>query len=200
MPTLFKKYAEVGRVCLVTYGPDFGKLCVILEIIDQNRALVDGPSTVTGVARQQMNFKRLSLTHIKIKINRDARLKQLTKAFNDAKVPEQWAKNSYAKKLDNQKKRASLGDFDRFKVMLARQKRSRIVRQEFSKLVRKHKSVRKLPIRHKAKLNYWKHRPNETARSKLREKKQEITKRVKAKKAAALKAKAPAVTKSGKKK
>jgi large subunit ribosomal protein L14e len=196
---LFRKYAEVGRVCLVTYGPDFGKLCVILEIIDQNRALVDGPSTVTGVLRQQMNFKRLSLTNIKIKIHRSARLKQLTKAFNDAKVLEQWSKNSYAKKLENQKKRDSLNDFDRFKVMLARQRRSRIVKQEFNKLVRKHKSVRKLPIRHKAKLNYWKNRPNEATRQKIREKKRALTKKIKAKKAA-LKPKVTDTTKSGKKK
>lgn len=34
---LFTKFVEIGRVCLVNYGPDRGKLCVILDVIDGNR-------------------------------------------------------------------------------------------------------------------------------------------------------------------
>ena len=64
-----------------------GKICVILDIVDQNRvstihiieeinfyhsmqALVDGPFKLTGVKRQQIPLKRLSRTPIKVGINR----------------------------------------------------------------------------------------------------------------------------------
>jgi large subunit ribosomal protein L14e len=33
----FTRFVEVGRVALINYGPDAGKLCVILEIVDQKR-------------------------------------------------------------------------------------------------------------------------------------------------------------------
>ncbi|KAL8498075.1 hypothetical protein ACS0TY_021416 [Phlomoides rotata] len=51
----FKRYVEIGRVALVNYDKDYGKLVVIVDVIDQNRALVDAPSMV----RSPMNFKSL---------------------------------------------------------------------------------------------------------------------------------------------
>ncbi|XP_039060716.1 uncharacterized protein LOC120204760 [Hibiscus syriacus] len=51
---------------LVNYGKDYGKLVVIVDVVDQNRALVDAPDMVRG----QMNFKRLTLTDITIDIPR----------------------------------------------------------------------------------------------------------------------------------
>lgn len=33
----FKRYIEIGRVALINYGPEFGKLVVITDVIDQNR-------------------------------------------------------------------------------------------------------------------------------------------------------------------
>jgi len=32
-----QNYLEIGRVCLINYGPEEGKLCVILDLIDQTR-------------------------------------------------------------------------------------------------------------------------------------------------------------------
>ena len=55
-------------MCLINYGPDEGKLCMIIDVVDQNKALVDGP--MTGVVRQMMPFKRLSLTDIYVKVRR----------------------------------------------------------------------------------------------------------------------------------
>ncbi|KAJ0972765.1 hypothetical protein J5N97_020724 [Dioscorea zingiberensis] len=34
---LFKRYVELGRVVLVNYGKDYGKLIVIVNVVDQNR-------------------------------------------------------------------------------------------------------------------------------------------------------------------
>ena len=62
----FKRFVEVGRIGLITYGPDSGKLCTIINVIDGNRVLVDGPEPVTGVHRHALNLKRLQLTDIKI--------------------------------------------------------------------------------------------------------------------------------------
>ena len=48
------RFVEIGRVAYVNFGPEQGKLCVVVDVVDSKRALVDGPST--GVHRQQMPF------------------------------------------------------------------------------------------------------------------------------------------------
>ncbi|OWM67898.1 hypothetical protein CDL15_Pgr010836 [Punica granatum] len=126
----FKRYVEIGRVALVNYGKEYGRLVVIVDVIDQNRALVDAPDMV----RTQMNFKRLSLTDIKIDIKRVPKKKTLIQAMQEADVQGKWQKSSWGRKLIVQKKRASLNDFDRFKLMLAKIKRGGLIRQELSKL------------------------------------------------------------------
>ncbi|KAI6693568.1 probable 60S ribosomal protein L14 isoform X2 [Syzygium oleosum] len=126
----FKRYIEIGRVALINYGKDYGRLVVIVDVVDQNRALVDAPDMV----RSQMNFKRLSLTDIKIDIKRVPRKSALIKAMQEADVQGKWEKSSWGRKLIVQKKRASLNDFDRFKLMLAKIKRGALIRQELSKL------------------------------------------------------------------
>ncbi|XP_011004022.1 PREDICTED: 60S ribosomal protein L14-2-like [Populus euphratica] len=126
----FKRYVEIGRVALVNYGKDYGKLVVIVDVIDQNRALVDAPDMV----RSQMNFKRLSLTDIKIEINRVPKKKALIEAMEKADVKNKWENSSWGRRLTVQKRRASLNDFDRFKLMLAKIKKAGIVRQELAKL------------------------------------------------------------------
>ncbi|KAK1284199.1 60S ribosomal protein L14-2 [Acorus calamus] len=126
----FKRYVEIGRVALVNYGKDYGRLVVIVDVIDQNRALVDAPDVVRG----QMNFKRLHLTDIKIDIPRTPKKKSLIKAMEEADVKNKWENSSWGRKLIVQKRRAALTDFDRFKVMLAKIKRGGAIRQELAKL------------------------------------------------------------------
>ncbi|CAK9165751.1 unnamed protein product [Ilex paraguariensis] len=126
----FKRFIEVGRVALVNYGKEYGKLVVIVDVIDHNRALVDAPDMV----RCQMNFKRLSLTDIKIDITRTPKKKILIAAMEAADVKNKWENSSWGRKLIVQKRRASLNDFDRFKLMLAKIKRAGLVRQELAKL------------------------------------------------------------------
>ena len=33
----YSRYVEIGRVALVNYGPEYGKLVVITDVVDQNR-------------------------------------------------------------------------------------------------------------------------------------------------------------------
>jgi large subunit ribosomal protein L14e len=112
----FKRFVEIGRVALVNYGEDYGKLVVIVDVVDQNRALVDAPD----MERIQMNLKRLSLTDIVIDINRVPKKKVLIEAMEKADVKNKWEKSSWGRKLIVQKRRAALNDFDRFKIMLAK--------------------------------------------------------------------------------
>ncbi|MCL7045029.1 hypothetical protein MKW94_008046 [Papaver nudicaule] len=99
-------------------------LTLMILVIDQNRALVDAPD----MERSQMNFKRLSLTDIKIDIGIIPKKKVLIDAMEAAGkllalFLKKWESRSWGRKLIVQKKRASLNDFDRFKVMLAKIKR-----------------------------------------------------------------------------
>lgn len=33
----FSRYIEIGRVCLINYGPDRNKLCTVINVVDQSR-------------------------------------------------------------------------------------------------------------------------------------------------------------------
>ncbi|XP_028392062.1 60S ribosomal protein L14-like [Dendronephthya gigantea] len=129
---VYNRFVEIGRIALVNSGPEEGRLCVIMDIVDQNRALVDGPST--NVSRQALAFKHMSLTDLKIKIPRGARSGVVKKVFASENVSEKWEKTAWAKKLAARKKKASMTDFDRFKLKLAKQRKSRILKAEVKKL------------------------------------------------------------------
>merc|ERR1712137_430425 len=110
----------------VALGPEEGKLVAIVDVVDQNRALVDGPCS--GVKRQQMNFKQLHLTKFVIpNIFHGARTGTLTKAWEKEQINQKWAETTWAKKIEQRNKRAVLTDFDRFKLMKAKQSRNRLV-------------------------------------------------------------------------
>ncbi|XP_026390530.1 60S ribosomal protein L14-1-like isoform X2 [Papaver somniferum] len=106
------------------------------------QALVDAPDMV----RSQMSFKRLSLTDIKIDIGRTPKKKVLIRAMEVADVKKKWESSSWGRKFNVQKKRASLNDFDRFKVMLAKIKMAEDVRQEFF-LLKEHAARTEIAIR-----------------------------------------------------
>jgi large subunit ribosomal protein L14e len=125
---------EIGRVCLINRGPDNGKICTIIDVVDQNRALVDGPADVTGIHRQTISFRALALTPIVVSVTRNARPKTLRAAVQKQKVVEQWETSNWAAKLKAQKVKQSLSDFDRFRNMVAHKKRATAVGRELAKL------------------------------------------------------------------
>ncbi|KAI8809492.1 ribosomal protein L14-domain-containing protein [Cladochytrium replicatum] len=130
---MFQRFVEVGRVVLISYGPDAGKLAVIVDIIDHARVLVDGPTT--GVARQALGFKRLSLTPIVLKgLPRTAGTRVVKKVIEKEDLTGKWEATAWAQKIAQRQKRAALSDFDRFKVMLAKKQRRVILGREFAKL------------------------------------------------------------------
>ncbi|KAG0258954.1 hypothetical protein BG011_002957 [Mortierella polycephala] len=121
----FQRVVEIGRVVMVNYGPDAGKLAVIVDIIDHNRALIEGPTT--GIARSAYAFRRLTLTPLVIKVPRNAGQTVLKAAIEKQDLAGSWAKTSWAKKIASRTQRASNTDFDRFKLMKYKKLRREIV-------------------------------------------------------------------------
>ncbi|CAB4396652.1 hypothetical protein RhiirA5_352629 [Rhizophagus irregularis] len=129
----FQRLVEVGRLVLINSGEYAGKLAVIVEIIDHNRALIDGPTT--GVARHAYTFRRMTLTDFVVKgFPRGATSKILKKYLEKEDVLAKWDKSSWAKKLDDRKKRSVLTDFDRFKLLKLKKQRRFIVQSEIASL------------------------------------------------------------------
>lgn len=130
----FSRFVEVGRVALINYGPNVGKLCTIINIVDNNRLLIDGPQSVTGVCRQIILAKRLSLTDITVEgINYGCKAQRLEKAWKEQEIMNEWLSTEWAQKIERKQTRASLSDFDRFKVMVAKKQRSKLIAAKMGK-------------------------------------------------------------------
>ncbi|CAD6186360.1 unnamed protein product [Caenorhabditis auriculariae] len=116
---VFHRVVQVGRVVFISEGKDEGKLATIVNVIDGNRVLIDGPTS--GVVRGVRNLKELQLT-------------KFTAAVEEAKVDEQFKKSAWAKKIQQKALKSRMTDFDRYKLMRAKQMRNRIIRVELAKL------------------------------------------------------------------
>jgi len=126
----FTRFVEIGRVCLINYGPDAGKLCTIIDIVDANKCLVEGPPDLTGVIRQVLPYKRIALTDLKVKIPKNARQKTVKAAWEKSNVLAKWENTVWAKKLAAKKKRAAMTDFERFQLMVARKQKAALVAEK----------------------------------------------------------------------
>ncbi|CAH8499273.1 unnamed protein product [Dicrocoelium dendriticum] len=115
----FKKLVEAGRVAYIASGPDAKKVALIVEIIDQNRVLIDGPCS--GVARQAISLKRLHLTKLSVQLPHGCGTASVRKVWEKNRLTEKWESTVWAKKLLRKSLRAKMSDFDRFKLMVARQ-------------------------------------------------------------------------------
>ena len=113
----------------LTSGPQAGSLAVIAEIVDHNRALIDGPST--GVPRQVLSYSSLTLTPYIVKgLPRGTKSTTIKKFWEKSGVQAKWDASSWAKKLEARKTRAGLTDFERFQVMRLKKQRSYAVKKQ----------------------------------------------------------------------
>merc|ERR1719284_510133 len=78
-------------------------------------------------------IKRLSLTDFQVKMPRGAREKTLKKALEEGEVMKKWSESSWAKKVAAKKARSEMTDFDRFKLMVAKKRRSKEVKKSLKK-------------------------------------------------------------------
>ncbi|KAF8605564.1 60S ribosomal protein L14 [Ceratobasidium sp. AG-I] len=121
-PSTFKRFVEVGRVVLLKQGPSEGKIAVIVEIIDHNRAIIDGP--LSGVPRQSYPYRHVVLTPLSVKgLPRGAGTGVVRKYFEKEGTLAKWEGSSWAKKRASVSKRKTLGDFERFSVMVFKKQR-----------------------------------------------------------------------------
>ncbi|QEU59409.1 Rpl14b/Rpl14a [Kluyveromyces lactis] len=125
------RLVEVGRVVLVKQGQSAGKLATIVEIIDQKRALIDGPTT--GVPRQAINLGQVVLTPLTFTVPRGAKSATISKKWAAAGVSEKWATSSWAKKIAQRERRAALSDFERFQVLVLKKQKRYAVKKAVAK-------------------------------------------------------------------
>lgn len=121
-------------MCLVNYGPFRGSLVVVVNVLDHNRVLAEGPTS--KVPRQVLQLTRLSLTDLMVPIQLGARSSTLAAAYAKAGTDDAWAASSWGKKLASRSKRAQLTDFDRFKVMVARKTKASAINKQVKVLKR----------------------------------------------------------------
>ncbi|KAJ7573853.1 ribosomal protein L14-domain-containing protein [Mycena floridula] len=128
----FKRFVEVGRVVLLKSGPSEGKIAVIAQIIDHNRAIIDGPST--SVPRQSYPYKHLTLTPICLKdLPRAAGSSVIKKQLEKEDIVKKWEGSSWAKRRAAIAARRALNDFGRFNIMVEKKKRRDVVRKAVAK-------------------------------------------------------------------
>ncbi|EIW74472.1 60S ribosomal protein L14 [Coniophora puteana RWD-64-598 SS2] len=128
----FTRFVEVGRVVLLKAGPYNGKIAVITEVIDHNRAIVDGPTT--GVPRHAFPYRHLTLTPLKVtKLPRAVRTGVLKKYLEKEGTVAKWENSTWAKKREAVEKRRKINDFQRFNVMLLKKTRRDTVRKQVAK-------------------------------------------------------------------
>jgi len=134
----FKKFVEIGRIAVLNDGPNAGKIAAIVNVIDQNRVLVDGPTS--GVLRQEFPIKRMQLTPISVKFPFNAPTRIVRKELEANKVNEKWEQSTWNKRMVVKAKRAGLTDLDRFKLRKAKAARNKILAKALNS---KKKTLRK---------------------------------------------------------
>lgn len=129
---LFTRFVEPGRVCTVEYGPDCDKVATIVDIINQNRILIDGPTT--GVARQSIPIRWLKLSDVVVKgVCRGCRSSTLKGLLEEQKAIESFNETAHGKKRRVLQFRSQMTDFERFKLMVAHKRRRTVMRKGLRK-------------------------------------------------------------------
>ncbi|KAJ9456135.1 60S ribosomal protein L14-A [Diplonema papillatum] len=131
------RFIEIGRLVLLTKGKYEGKVATIVDVVDQNRVLLDSPASSencrwTGVPRHVVTMKDIEPTPIKTEIQRGLRLTGLKKEVEKQKTLARWGELAWAKKLVIREARTNISDFDRFRVDRARRVRAFTLRKKLA--------------------------------------------------------------------
>ncbi|XP_043520604.1 60S ribosomal protein L14 [Frieseomelitta varia] len=136
----FQRFVESGRIAYASDGQYKGKLVAIVDIIDQNRVLVDGPAS--NVPRCEMRLNELHLTKFRIRFPYTGSTRVVRKAWEAANINDLWKETMWARKVEAKKKRLELSDFDRFKLRKAKQIRNKLRTDVFYRLKKKVKKAK----------------------------------------------------------
>ena len=127
----FKQFVEIGRICVISYGPLADELAIIVDIIDDKRVLVDLLNK--DGARQWIPVRRIRLTDLVVKIGRAATPDAVKKAVADDGAIGKFAETKWAKRLAAEKAKSQMNDFQRFKYAKLAAKRDELVKAELAK-------------------------------------------------------------------
>jgi len=119
-------------VIYMVSGPLQGKICAVVNIVDQNRVLVDGPCT--GVRRQVVNLKNVHITKFRIRIPHTASTPMVREQWELRHVSESWESSRWCKNLRAKQISENLSDFERFKLWKLKKARNAIIHNAYSKL------------------------------------------------------------------
>lgn len=136
-----KHLVEIGRIAYVGYGRNAGKPVAIVDVIDQNRALVDGPCS--KVTRQPIRFKRLRLTKLKLSFDHSAPTKVVKKEWEKNEITKKWMESFQFKQLLSDKRRKDLSDLGRFKVYKLKQKVNKLVNHQIGRIKVKEAKIKR---------------------------------------------------------
>ena len=125
----YTQFVEVGRLAVINFGNLVDKLCVVVDIVDDKRVLVDVLDTKEP--RQTIPIQRLKLTDFVAKIERAAAPEAAAKAA--AEFVEKFNETKWGKKIAADHAKAQLNDFQRFKYEQLKAKRDSLVAQELGK-------------------------------------------------------------------
>ncbi|XP_037939802.1 60S ribosomal protein L14 [Teleopsis dalmanni] len=133
----FERFVQTGRIAKCSAGALKGRLVTIVDVIDQNRVLIDGP--LTGVPRQEYRLNNMHLTKYRIKFPFTAPTRIVRKAWVDSDLKNQWKTSAWSAKATNVYKRSQLNDFDRFKLRYAKRQRNKLLTVAFNALKKRTK-------------------------------------------------------------
>merc|ERR1712136_334860 len=127
---VFQKFVEIGRVAVIAGE---GKIAAIVDVIDQNRALIEGP----GIPRAAASIKNLYLTKLKVKFNHSAKSSIVKKAWEEGEVTKKFEASGWGQRIKKSAIRANLTDFEKFKVNKLKVQRRRLISQQVNKAAKK---------------------------------------------------------------
>eukprot|EP00746_Dinoflagellata_sp_MGD_P164128 gnl/MRDRNA2_/MRDRNA2_92587_c0_seq1.p1 gnl/MRDRNA2_/MRDRNA2_92587_c0~~gnl/MRDRNA2_/MRDRNA2_92587_c0_seq1.p1 ORF type:complete len:278 (-),score=48.51 gnl/MRDRNA2_/MRDRNA2_92587_c0_seq1:103-936(-) len=134
----FKFEFEVGRLCMINYGPLYGQLVTIVDIIDKNRMVIDGPTPEGGfLYRQEWSAKQLHLTpFVTPGMKRGVKETALLKALNASDTIGKWKRSRHGKRLARRTARAELNDFERYIASHTKTLQKRVLEQHNTKVAK----------------------------------------------------------------
>lgn len=127
----YTQFVEIGRVSLVSFGPNADQPVVIVDIIDDKRVVVD---YVNGEkAREVIPVRRLKLTDLVTKIDRGAAPENVSEALNRDHILDKWNNTLWAKRIASRQAKIQMNDFQRFKYAALNARRRELIKAELNK-------------------------------------------------------------------
>lgn len=127
----YTQFVEIGRVSLVSFGPNADQPVVIVDIIDDKRVVVD---YVNGQkAREVIPVRRLKLTDLVTKIDRGAAPENVSEALNRDHILDKWNNTLWAKRIASRHAKIQMNDFQRFKYAALNARRRELIKAELNK-------------------------------------------------------------------